>query len=288
MPSEEDGLLPEDLKPDADPEYLTENNNDEDEYEPGCEGAPRRNAVLLRIVALITVLAFLGLVITTSWPNHRQTLTDLVEKSLKLKKDVDTDLMQAVVQIDVVSPRSQGATFVVEQKTGTGFNIETGGLIVTNYHVIEGALNMNITFPDGKVYRADRWSGKPESDLAVIVLRADGLPAVPVDFSSPPAPEDKIRVIGNPLTLNNILVEGKVGQYLRVKDMKGKIFSIDAPIYPGNSGSPVFDMNDRVVGVVFGTLQGKEDGGEKVTGLAVAIGEVLDILSSVRVEQNNE
>ena len=285
MPPEEDGLHPEDLKPDDDPESLTESNNDE--YEEGCEEAPRRNTALLRMVALVTVLAFLGLVITTSWPNHRQTLMELVEKSLQLKKDVDAGLMQAVVKIDVVSPRSQGATFVVEQKTGTGFNIEPGGLIVTNCHVIEGALNINITFPNGKVYKAARWSCKPECDLAVIVLQAGGLPAVPVDFYSPPTPGDKIRVIGNPLTLNNILVEGKVGQYLRVKDMQGKIFSIDAPIYPGNSGSPVFDMNDWVVGVVFGTLQGKEDGGEKVTGLAVAIEEVLDILASVGVEQEN-
>jgi len=139
-----------------------------------------------------------------------------------------------------------------------------------------------VTVPDGNIYKAVRWLSRPESDLAVIVLQAAGLPAAPVNTSWPPAPGDKIRVAGNPLAFNNIVVEGNVGRYLRINDMEGKIFSMDAPIYPGNSGSPVFDMSGRVVGVVFGTMGEGNDGSEKAAGLAVTIDEAADLIKSVK------
>ena len=88
-------------------------------------------------------------------------------------------------------------------------------------------------------------------------------------------------MVGNPLALSNIVVEGNVGQYLKVMGKQGKIFSMDAPIYPGNSGSPVFDMNGQVVGVVFGSMNVGEEGNEKVAGLAVTIDEALDLAKPV-------
>ncbi len=266
-----ESLLYGDFAPDEDTGSFSEDTED---ARPG-------NRFLRRLLAFITVLAFLGLVFYTSWPNNGAPFAEMVKESFRLKQGMDAKLLQSVVQISVVS-RRQDAAIAVEQKKGTGFNVDPGGLIVTNYHVIENALNMTITFPDGKVYKAQRWSGKPEYDLAIISLQAAGLPAVPVDFSGWPAIGDKIRVLGNPLELKNILVEGKVEQYLRLKDNQGKIFSIDAPIYPGNSGSPVFDTEDRVVGVVFGNVRIEEEGKERFAGLAVTIDEIADLLVSVK------
>jgi len=236
-------------------------------------------------VAFVTALAVLGLAIMAAYPVSRLSLTELVKKSFQLKKNVDAELTRVVVQISVLS-RSQGS-ITVEQKSGTGFNIDPGGIIITNYHVIEDAMNMSITFPDGKVYRADHWSSRPESDLAVISLQAENLPAAPVDFSNLPAPGDKIRVVGNPLEMNNILVEGQVLQYLKIKDRQGRIFSIDAPIYPGNSGSPVYDMDGQVVGVVFGSLKGENNGSVQVAGLAVSIIEAQDLIKAMTAEKQD-
>jgi S1-C subfamily serine protease len=236
----------------------------------------RRRPVWLRAVAFLTILAFLGLVAATSFPPQKVRLLDLVLNSFKLQEDIDDSLMRAVVQINIISPK-QGVPLAAEQKSGTGFNIDPRGVIITNHHVIEGALNIAVTFPDGKTYRASRCSSRPEYDLAMIILEAEGLPVVPLNASGQPARGDKIRVVGNPLTLNNIVVEGKVERYLHLGSKPDRVFSIDAPIYPGNSGSPVFDRNGEVVGVVFGIFHSSENDKEKIFGLVIPIREVLDL-----------
>jgi S1-C subfamily serine protease len=236
-----------------------------------------RSSWRLRIVALFTAVAFLGLVGITSWPALQAPLGDLVTRSLQLEKDIDIQRLQAaVVQINVLA-RKQGALATVEQRSGTGFNIDGRGVIVTNHHVIKDALNMVITFPDGKVYKAVNWASKPEFDLAVITMQADQLPVVPLNTEEQPASGDKVRVVGNPLGLNNVVAEGQVEQYLMVGDKPARVFGISAPVYPGNSGSPVFDHDGRVVGVVFGNWHRQVNGVDKVTGLAIPIQEVLDL-----------
>ncbi|MDD3653171.1 MAG: serine protease [Desulfotomaculaceae bacterium] len=243
------------------------------------EEVPSNRPLWLRLIALVAIMGFLGLVAVTSWPNLRwpQQMANLVLESLRLKKEIDPAWLKAVVQIDVVY-RDQGPAYPVAQKSGTGFNIEQGGQIITNHHVVAGALNISVTFPDGKIFKGEQWTGAPEYDLAVIKLRANGLPVVPLNMFQVPQAGDTVRVVGNPLDLKSIVVEGKIIQYLTAGNTPGKVFSIDAPIYPGNSGSPVFDSGGQVVGVVFGRLTGTQYGREP-PALAVPIGEVTDLFT---------
>ena len=265
-----------DYPEDYDLEYLKRFEEHDDGDDGYTDERPRKSP-LLRVVALVTVVAFLGLALAASWPAMQFPLAQLVGKSLHLQKDIDVQRLQAaVVQIDVVSGR--GISFAGGGRSGTGFNIKPCGFIVTNHHVIDGALNMTITFPDGGIYPAARWASKPELDLAVIKLRTEKeLPVAPVDFSGPPGRGEGIRVVGNPLGLNNLVVEGKIEDYMRLKDRSELVFSIDAPVYPGNSGSPVFGRSGEVIGVVFARYHRQVDGEEKIFGLAVPIREILNI-----------
>ncbi len=271
-----------DYPEDDDLEYLKqfEETDDHPDDEYGDEKAYK--SPFLRIVALVTVLAFLGLALAASWPVLQFPLAELVGRSIQLQKDIDVQRLQAaVVQIDVVS-RRQGASIAGERKSGTGFNIRPEGYIITNHHVIDGALNMTITFPGGEIYKAQSWASKPEYDLAVIKLQGASLPVVPVNASSVPAAGDKIRVVGNPLGLNNVVVDGEIDGYLHVKDNPDLVFSINAPVYPGNSGSPVFNQNSEVVGVVFARYYREIEGKEKIFGLAIPIEAVIDIQTRVQ------
>lgn len=282
LPADDD-YWAEDAYPDQE-EFLAEDDyTEEDEF----DDRRASRSPLLRVVAFITALAFLSLALATAFPRDR-SLIELVQNSFQLKKTVDRQLMEAVVRIDVVA--HQPGTITAERKLGTGFNIDPGGLIITNHHVIEHALNMSITFPDGQVYRAEHWVSRPETDLAVIALQGENLPAAAVDFSVLPMPGEKIRVVGNPLQLNNILVDGKVEQYLLIRDHQGKIFSIDAPIYPGNSGSPVYNTSGQAVGVIFGLLQSadSEDVNAGGQGLAVALFEAQNMVNTMLAKKEQE
>ncbi len=266
---DEEGMPPEEYQ---DFKHFASDGREEEEEE---EEAPGRSSKLIRIVALITVLAFIGLVVLASWPELRFPVNDLVVKSLQLKKDTDPRLLEAVVKVNVIAG-GKGSSLHVEQRNGTGFNISPEGLIVTNHHVIEGAEKIAVRFSDGTLYNAQKWHGRKEYDLAVIVLDKSGLPCVPLNEYGGPAPGDKIKVIGNPLGLNNIVSEGRVGRYVKLADGHDRVFTIDAPIYPGNSGSPVYNTRGEVVGVVFATADAGEDNNIYRVGLAVPVKQLVN------------
>jgi len=141
-----------------------------------------------------------------------------------------------------------------EISQGTGF-VVTGGLIVTNHHVVEGASRILAVGPHTEFYIASILVEDPRQDIAILKAVSHRLPALSL-ASSPPAIGSRVVVLGNPLGLAGTLSEGVVSAYRadgidtapREHDDTPRI-QISAPISPGSSGSPVMDSEGNVIGV---------------------------------------
>ena len=145
---------------------------------------------------------------------------------------------------------------VPQEGSGSGFVYDDQGHIVTNYHVVEGADQLLVSFADGQEGEAVLVGADPTNDLAV--LRID----VEEDLSPVPlADSDQVRVgqfvvaIGNPFGLERTLTVGVISALGRIIQSPeenrfiGEAIQTDAAINPGNSGGPLLDLEGRVIGV---------------------------------------
>ena len=135
---------------------------------------------------------------------------------------------------------------------GSGFIIDPSGVIVTNYHVVDGAGDITAILDDGTELPAQLVASDDKTDIAV--LRVDArrlLPTVPWGDSSTVKVGDWAIAIGNPFGLGGSVSVGVIsasGRNIR-SGPYDDYFQIDAPINRGNSGGPLFDQQGRVIGV---------------------------------------
>jgi S1-C subfamily serine protease len=166
--------------------------------------------------------------------------------------------------------------------TGSGFLIRAEGLILTNYHVIEGAdtgAGVSVQFEDG-VSRASTVIGEDQNnDLALLRVDMRGVPHVaplPLGDSSTVRVGDPTLAIGNPFGLDRTLTSGIVSALQRqIQAPNGfaidNVIQTDAPINPGNSGGPLLDATGRVIGINSQIETASEGGGSIGIGFAVPI-----------------
>jgi S1-C subfamily serine protease len=140
--------------------------------------------------------------------------------------------------------------------SGSGAVIDAQGHIVTNYHVIEGAQKLTVSFGGDKTYPARIIGGDPDTDLAVIKVDApaDQLRVIPFGDSDQLIVGQKVLAIGNPFGLDRTLTTGIISglqRPLRARNnrpIEGAI-QTDASINPGNSGGPLLDSRGRMIGI---------------------------------------
>jgi putative serine protease PepD len=182
---------------------------------------------------------------------------------------------------DATSPFGGGGQSSSGEATGTGFVVDSKGLIVTNEHVVDGASKLTVTLGDATDMEATLVGKDATTDLAL--LRIDpgshSLPALTLSDDSGLTIGQDVYAIGSPYGLQGTLTTGVISQLHRqITSPNG--FSIsdaiqtDAELNPGNSGGPLLDAQGRVIGVnaqVYGGSQsasGQTTGG---TGLGFAI-----------------
>ena len=151
---------------------------------------------------------------------------------------------------------------VVEVSTGsskgTGFSISEDGYIVTNSHVIEDALQLTIVFPDEGVMEAEIVADYPEVDLAILKVNHTDRPYLELAETFEEV-QQHVTFIGNPLAFTGIANEGNVIGFTTTR-LDTSVSMLDAPVYKGNSGSPVIASDGTVIGVIYATLKHDEHG----------------------------
>lgn len=145
----------------------------------------------------------------------------------------------------------------VQEGLGSGFMIDSSGLILTNAHVVENVDVVHVRTPDGEDIDAEVVGRDPEDDLALI--RASGISVHPVTLGDSDRIEvgDWVVAIGNPLGLHHTVTVGIISAKARGIDQSGiEFLQTDAAINPGSSGGPLFDLDGNVVGVTTAIISG--------------------------------
>jgi S1-C subfamily serine protease len=144
-----------------------------------------------------------------------------------------------------------------QEGSGSGSVIDQEGNILTNYHVIEGAQKLAVSFGGQKNYAAKVVGGDPDTDLAVIKLLEkpkEPLTIISLGDSDKLEVGQKVLAIGNPFGLDRTLTTGVISGLQRPirarnnRPIEGAI-QTDASINPGNSGGPLLDSHGRMIGI---------------------------------------
>ncbi|MBD1868279.1 trypsin-like peptidase domain-containing protein [Oculatella sp. FACHB-28] len=138
---------------------------------------------------------------------------------------------------------------------GSGFIIDSSGIIVTNAHVVDRADSVRVTLKDGRTFSGEVRGSDEVTDLAVVKIEGDNLPVSPVGDSDQVQVGDWAIAVGNPLGLDNTVTLGIVSTLNRssalvgIPDKRLEFIQTDAAINPGNSGGPLLNARGEVIGI---------------------------------------
>lgn len=187
-------------------------------------------------------------------------------------------LSPGVVNVHSTSYARDFFGFVEPQEgSGSGSVIDQAGNILTNYHVIEGATKLAVSFGGQKNYAAQLVGGDPDTDLAVIRLiekPKEPLTIIALGDSDKLEVGQKVLAIGNPFGLDRTLTTGVISGLQRpIRARNGRpiegAIQTDASINPGNSGGPLLDSHGRMIGINSQILS--PSGGSAGVGFAVPV-----------------
>ena len=165
---------------------------------------------------------------------------------------------------------------------GSGVLVSNDGYILTNFHVVEAAKDIQVSLNDGHTYQAKVIGSDPESDLAVLQIKADKLPAITFGQMETLRVGDVVLAIGNPFGVGQTVTMGIVSalgrSHLGINTFENFI-QTDAAINPGNSGGALVDVNGNLVGI--NTAIYSRTGGSLGIGFAIPVSSAKNIMEQI-------
>jgi putative serine protease PepD len=172
--------------------------------------------------------------------------------------------------------------------TGSGFVINRDGVILTNAHVISGAVRISVAFANNQTVTAKVIGKDPDDDLALLKVNPDGLTLVPLALgdSSTVQVGDPTVAIGNPFGLARTLTTGVVSALQRSIQAPNNfaidnVIQTDAPINPGNSGGPLINAQGQVIGINSQIQTGSTGNGSVGIGFAIPINTAKAVIPQI-------
>jgi serine protease Do len=208
--------------------------------------------------ALACVILVIGCSAAKSGPTVTQTVTQTRETTPVMTLTDFADVI-AAVRPSVVAITTESTGYSVfgaytQEGAGSGWIIDASGLIVTNNHVVEGASSVTVTLEDGRTFPSKAVYTDAFSDLAIVKIDAQDLPAAKLGDSSSLRVGDWVVAIGNSLGLGISATKGIVSATgVSVTESDGNtlynLIQTDAAINPGNSGGPLVNLAGEVIGI---------------------------------------
>jgi S1-C subfamily serine protease len=255
---------------------------------------------VLRPVLLAVILAG-GFFYFTTYRSGRAALTNWVGQpdKIEISEAAGSESLDAEEQNNitvyrknigsVVNITSKAVTFdffyglVPEEGQGSGFIIDKDGHVLTNYHVVADARQIEVTLHNRKKYRATIVGADRSHDLAVVQIKVPDLTPMVLGDSSKLQVGQKVYAIGNPFGLSGTLTRGIVSSIRQVQEPDGmKIedaIQTDASINPGNSGGPLLNMHGEVIGI--NTMIASNVGQSAGIGFAIPINTAKAVINDL-------
>lgn len=263
---------------------------------------------IMTIIALSTI-AVVALTITSA--KNRQTsvgggdelslkadssLTDTNEENAVVRTDIPTILQLSTPEdalsipeiVEKVSPSVVGISCVVSGYpcTGTGIVMSADGYVLTNAHVVEGGTDIKVVLSkelDSQQLDAELIGADTQTDIAVLKVEKDNLPAAEFGTSAELVVGEAAIVIGNPLgfELSGSVTAGIISaldRELMIEDRKMNLVQTDASINSGNSGGPLINAYGQVIGITSAKINSTYGEG---LGFAIPIDDAMPIVQDL-------
>jgi serine protease DegS len=247
-----------------------------------------KSALLFVLQSIVVGLAFAFLVvlirpdlmpaISTGSGSAPASYADAVDIGAPAVASVHTKRL-----VEYVSPENERPRFRVETSTASAVVIDPSGYLVTNFHVVVDAAEINVQLSDGRNAEPEVVGVDAETDLALLRVDVGPVPAVRMGNSSQLRIGDVVLAIGNPYGLTKSVTQGIVsatGRGMLYLSTFENFIQTDAAINAGNSGGALINASGELVGINTATLD--QDSGTEGIGFAIPVDLVRGVVAEIK------